>query len=59
MYDTIPLRNSKNIPLPTLEELTADKKDEVETYVKENKLKVKKENDFVKAIIFYRFSKLK
>lgn len=37
----------------TLDDLTADKKKEVEAFVKENKLKVKKEPDFLKAISFY------
>jgi hypothetical protein len=37
----------------TLDELTADKKDKVESYIKENKLKVKKEPDFLKVIKYY------
>ena len=37
----------------TLEDLTSDKKKEVEAFVKENKLKVKKEPDFLKAINYY------
>jgi len=37
----------------TLDDLTSDKKKEVEVFVKENKLKVKKESDFLKAINFY------
>ena len=37
----------------TLEDLTSDKKKQVEAFVKENKLKVKKESDFLKAIDFY------
>ncbi|MEP6926956.1 MAG: hypothetical protein ABI834_04930 [Ginsengibacter sp.] len=36
-----------------LDELTADKKEQVETYIKVNNLKPKKEIDFVKAITFY------
>ena len=49
--------DNKAIPIKfnssTLEDLTSDKKKEVEAYVKENKLKVKKEPDFLKAINFY------
>ena len=49
--------DKKAIPIKfnssTLEDLTSDKKKEVEAYVKENKLKVKKEPDFLKAINFY------
>lgn len=37
----------------TLDDLTSDKKKEVEAFVKENKLKVKKEPDFLKAIKYY------
>lgn len=37
----------------TLEDLTSDKKKEVEAFVKQNKLKVKKEPDFLKAINYY------
>lgn len=37
----------------TLDDLTSDKKDKVNAFVKENKLKVKKEPDFLKAIKFY------
>lgn len=37
----------------TLEDLTSDKKKQVEAFVKENKLKVKKESDFLKAIDYY------
>jgi hypothetical protein len=37
----------------TLEDLTSDKKDKVDAFIKENKLKVKKESDFLKAIKFY------
>jgi hypothetical protein len=36
-----------------LEDLTSDKKDKVDAFIKENKLKVKKEADFLKAIKFY------
>ena len=36
-----------------LDDLTADKRKEVEAFVKENKLKVKREPDFLKAIDFY------
>ena len=36
-----------------LDDLTSDKKDRVNTYVRENKLKLKKEDDFLKAISFY------
>lgn len=49
----------KNIATPikfsssTLDDLTSDKKKEVDAFVKENKLKVKKEPDFLKAISFY------
>ena len=37
----------------TLEDLTSDKKKQVEAFVKENKLKVKKASDFLKAIDYY------
>ena len=37
----------------TLEDLVADKKDKLDAFIKENKLKVKKESDFLKAIKFY------
>ena len=37
----------------TLGNLTSDKKKQVEAFVKENKLKVKKESDFLKAIDYY------
>jgi len=37
----------------TLDDLTADKKKEVEAFVRANKLKVKKEPDFLKAINYY------
>jgi hypothetical protein len=36
-----------------LDELTADKKVQVDAYVKANNLKLKKENDFARAITFY------
>jgi hypothetical protein len=49
--------NKKATPIKfnssTLDDLTSDKKTEVEAYIKENKLKVKKEPDFLKAINFY------
>jgi hypothetical protein len=51
------LVNKKIVPVKfsssTLDELTSDKKDQVEAYVKENKLKPKKEDDFLKAINYY------
>lgn len=51
------LVNNKIIPIKfnssTLEELTSDKKPQVDAYLKENKLKPKKESDFLKAIIYY------
>lgn len=51
------LVNNKVIPIQfntsTLEELTADKKSQVDVYLKENKLKPKKENDFLRAVIYY------
>ncbi|HEX7458143.1 MAG TPA: hypothetical protein VF301_06895 [Ginsengibacter sp.] len=37
----------------TLDDLTSDKKDQVNAFVKANNLKVKKEPDFLKAITFY------
>ena len=37
----------------TLTQLTADKKNEVDKYIKENHLKPKKEEDFLKVISFY------
>ena len=37
----------------TLEDLTSDKKEKMDAFIKENKLKVKKESDFLKAIKFY------
>ncbi|HVZ97396.1 MAG TPA: hypothetical protein VG847_11005 [Chitinophagaceae bacterium] len=37
----------------SLEELTADKAGEMKSYIKENRLKVKKETDFLKAITYY------
>ncbi len=45
----IPLKFSSS----ALDDLTGDKKDQVNSYIKENKLKVKKEADFLKAINFY------
>lgn len=56
---TTPYALIKKVAVPikfspsTLEDLTADKKKEVEAFVKENKLKVKKQPDFLKAIDFY------
>lgn len=51
------LVNDKIIPLKfntsTLEELTADKKSEVEAYLKQNNLKPKREEEFVKAVNYY------
>lgn len=51
------LINKKTTPIKfnssTLDDLTSDKKKEVEAFVKENKLKVKKEPDFLKAINYY------
>jgi hypothetical protein len=53
----IALINSKIIPLTygsaTLKELTLDKKSEVDSYVKSNRLKLKKEDDFLEVINFY------
>ena len=37
----------------TLDEFTSDKKDKIDSYVKQNKLKPKKESDFLKCINFY------
>lgn len=36
-----------------LDDLTSDKKDQMDRYIKENNLKPKKENDFLKSIKFY------
>ncbi|MGN6539551.1 MAG: hypothetical protein ACTHKY_01960 [Ginsengibacter sp.] len=36
-----------------LDEFTSDKKDKIDSYVKQNKLKPKKESDFLKCINFY------
>lgn len=36
-----------------LDDLTSDKKDQIDRYIKENNLKPKKENDFLKSIKFY------
>ncbi|MEP6713355.1 MAG: hypothetical protein ABJA37_13095 [Ferruginibacter sp.] len=52
------LVNKKVIPIKSysssaLEDLTSDKKTEVEAYVKQNNLKLKKESDFLKAIDYY------
>lgn len=51
------LVNNKVIPIKfnssTLEELTSDKRIQMDAYLKENKLKAKKENDFLKAIMYY------
>ena len=51
------LKNNKIIPLSfnssTLDELTLDKKEQLNLYVKENKLKLKKQKDFIKAIAYY------
>jgi hypothetical protein len=46
---TIPIKYNSS----TLDDLTSDKKKQVEAFIKENKLKVKKEPDFLKAIDFY------
>jgi hypothetical protein len=37
----------------TLEEFASDKKDQMDSYVKANKLKPKRENDFLKSVNFY------
>lgn len=51
------LVNNKVIPIKfsssSLDDLTSDKKSQVDSYVKENKLKPKKEDDFLKAITYY------
>src|ERR1035437_5309187 len=51
------LIDNKAVPIKfsssTLDNLTSDKKKQVEVFIKENKLKVKKENDFLKSINFY------
>jgi hypothetical protein len=51
------LVDNKAVPIKfsssTLDNLTSDKKKQVEVFIKENKLKVKKESDFLKAINFY------
>ncbi len=51
------LVDNKVIPVKfsssSLDELTSDKKSQVDAYVKENKLRVKKEDDFLKAISYY------
>lgn len=46
---TVPFKYSSS----ALEELTPDKKDEMARYIKENNLKPKRENDFLKSIQFY------
>ena len=51
------LSDNKAVPVKfsssTLDDLTSDKKDEVNAFIKANHLKVKKEPDFLKAITFY------
>ncbi len=51
------LVGNKAVPIKfssaALDDLTSDKKNQVESYVKENKLKLKKEDDFLKAVGFY------
>ncbi len=51
------LVNEKVIPIKfnssTLKELTSDKRNQVDAYLKENKLKPKKESDFLKAVTYY------
>jgi len=51
------LIGNKAIPIKfsssTLDDLTLDKKTQVNTFIKANNLKVKKENDFLKVITFY------
>ena len=51
------LKNNKIIPLSfnssMLDELTSDKKEQLSLYIKENKLKLKKKKDFLKAITYY------
>jgi len=55
--DDVAIVENKVIPVKysgsTLEELTADKKNQVESYIKLNGLKPKKEDDFLKSINFY------
>jgi hypothetical protein len=45
----IPVKYSSS----TLEELTSDKKSQVDSFIKSNNLKPKKEDDFLKSINFY------
>jgi len=49
--------NNQVIPIKfsssSLDEITSDKKQQVQAFVKENKLRVKKEDDFLRAINFY------
>ncbi len=49
--------NNRIIPVKftssSLDELTSDKKTQVDAFVKENNLKVKKQDDFLKAVAFY------
>jgi hypothetical protein len=51
------VKDNKLIPMKfaeaSLDELTADKKTQVDAYVKENRLKTKKQGDFLKAIRYY------
>jgi hypothetical protein len=51
------LVGNKSVPIKfsssALNDLTSDKKNAVDGYVKEKKLKLKKEDDFLKAISFY------
>jgi hypothetical protein len=53
----VALIDGKTIPLAysssTLKELTSDKKAEVDSYIKSNHLKPKKEDDFLEAINYY------
>lgn len=47
--ETIPVKLNKH----SLEDLTSDKKDEVENYIKAKKINVKNEKDFAAAITYY------
>ncbi|MEO7767800.1 MAG: hypothetical protein ABIS01_10250, partial [Ferruginibacter sp.] len=51
------LVNKMLIPLKfnssSLEELTADKKSQVDNYIKQNNLKPKKEKDFIMVVTYY------
>lgn len=53
----IALIGNKAVPFKysssALDDLTSDKKDQMERYIKENNLKPKRENDFLKSIKFY------